>query len=282
MSILAPKKQIDTILAILQSTKAVELEDILQNEKNQEWIANYFPENKSNEDNQEQHWLTLLSQVKETIEFLKNNGGKNKELSRKELSLHFLEESYDEKSLQTSIDDVYLLKKQWQTVEQGLESWRQKDEWLSYWQTVDFGSQAQTQWTRPYLARVANTNWQQIENFMKEQTIYYEINYSDKKETFFSFLLLRQKEADILKEITSLGVILETNLSVKSPKELAVESEEAKNRLWESKEKLIKKLMKWKQKIPFFQFNEEILLSKLSREKAKELLLNFAPSGRQW
>ena len=112
MSILAPKKQIDTILAILQSTKAVELEDILQNEKNQEWIANYFPENKSNEDNQEQHWLTLLSQVKETIEFLKNNGGKNKELSRKELSLHFLEESYDEKSLQTSIDDVYLLKKQ--------------------------------------------------------------------------------------------------------------------------------------------------------------------------
>src|SRR5699024_4199557 len=108
---------------------------------------------------------------------------------------------------------------------------------------------------------------------MKEQTIYYEINYSDKKETFFSFLLLRQKEADILKEITSLGVILETNLSVKSPKELAVESEEAKNRLWESKEELIKKLMKWKQKIPFFQFNEEILLSKLSREKAKELLI---------
>ncbi|GMA08841.1 V-type ATP synthase subunit I [Tetragenococcus halophilus subsp. flandriensis] len=287
LSILAKKAQQDTILQMLQGMQSVEMEDILHTQENKEWLEKYFPENPTFDDAALSEYSEQLTQVREAISFIRNHGAakqKIRTLKREEMDILSLENSYDKTKLSHFLSDIKDLQQQWEKTDSSLSYWQEAENWAGQWQSFDVDPEDDSQFTSFFLARASNEQWEDIQSYLKKSKIYYEINDTQKNELFFSGLFLKTEEAAIRKQLNELGVLFEQNPYEKSPKKMLAEAKDEQSRLWKKQKEMTKQIGKLKQQVSYLQLNEEILLTKIQREKAKENLVrsNYVVVIRSW
>ncbi|MDN6641536.1 MAG: hypothetical protein L0L10_12245 [Tetragenococcus sp.] len=277
LSILAEKNKQDTILQMLQGMQSVEMEDILHTQENEEWLQEYFPENPVFDDAALLKFSEQLTQVREALNFIRNHGSskqKIRTLKREEMDILHLESSYDEPQLTDFLAQVKKLQERWEQVESSLNYWQQAENWATQWRNFDVDPTDDSQFVSYFLARASNDQWEDIQSYLKEAKIHYEINDSQKNEVFFSGLFLKAEQETIQNQLSELGALFEQNPYEKSPKKMLAEAKEEQSQLWQQQKKMTKEIGKLKQQVAYIQLNEEILLTKIQREKAKENLVH--------
>lgn len=287
LSILAEKKQQDTILQMLQGMQSVEMEDILHTQENEEWLQKYFPENPVFDDTTLLNFSEQLTRVKEALAFIRNHGSSKQKihtLKRKEMDILRLESSYDETQLTGFLTQVKKLQEQWEQVESSLTYWQEAENWTSQWRNFDIDPTDDSAFVSYFLGRASNDQWEDIQSYLKKAKVHYEINDSQKNETFFSGLFLKNEKETIQNQLSELGALFEQNPYEKSPKKMLATAKEEQSQLWQQQKKMTKEIGRLKQQVAYLQLNEEILLTKIQREKTKENLVhsNYVVVIRSW
>lgn len=287
LSILAEKSQQDKILQMLQGMQNVEMEDILHTQENKEWLHKYFPESPTFDDTALLKYSEQLSMVREALTFIRNHGSakqKVRTLKREEMDILRLEGSYDKEQLNQFLSEIKNLQEQWEQVNTSLSYWQEAENWSVQWHNFDVDPADESQYVSFFLGRAANDEWEDIQEYLQKSKVYYEINSTQKNELFFSGLFIKTEQETIQKQLTALGVLFEQNPYGKSPKKVLAEAKKEQSRLWERQKTMSQKIGTLKQQVAYLQLNEEILLTKIQREKAKENLVhsNYVVVIRSW
>lgn len=287
MSILAEKKQQDTVLQMLQGMQNVEMEDILHTQENKDWLEVYFPENPIFDDTALLNYSDQLTKVNEAITFIRNHGAAKQKvytLKREEMDILHLESSYDEAQLDRFLTQVKELQEQWEQTATSLSYWQHAEDWAVQWHNLDVAPTDESQFVTYFLGRAANDEWEEVQAYLQKAKVYYEINSTQKNEIFFSGLFLKSEQDAVQQQLTALGVLFEQNPYDKSPEKVLEEAKKEHSHLWKQQKKINKQIGTLKQKIAYLQLNEEILLTKIQREKTKENLVysNYVVVIRSW
>lgn len=287
LSILAEKSQQDKILQMLQGMQNVEMEDILHTQENKEWLHKYFPESPTFDDTALLKYSDQLSMVREALTFIRNHGSakqKIRTLKREEMDILRLEGSYDKEQLNQFLSEIKNLQEQWEQVNASLSYWQEAENWSMQWHNFDVDPTDESEYVSFFLGRAANDEWEDIQEYLQKSKVYYEINSTQKNELFFSGLFIKTEQEAIQKQLTALGVLFEQNPYGKSPKKVLAKAKKEQSRLWEQQKTMSQKIGTLKQQVAYLQLNEEILLTKIQREKAKENLVhsNYVVVIRSW
>lgn len=272
MSILAEKKFQDTILTLLQGMQKVEIENVLHNEENQEWLADYFPELEEFDATIQASYNYLLTQTREAVVFIRDYGSSKQRvqtLKRTEIDISQLEQEYNEEALREMLEKISTLKSNWQTNEKDYQYWLDAEAWATKWQTVDWQPEEELDYVSYFLANVAENRWELVREFLVANTIHFEIHQTTKSEVSFSGLYLKKQDT-ILEQLKTFGVDFESNAYHQSPKDLLIT---AKRKLMEITKKQKNDSIDigfYKRQVGYLQLNEEILLAKIAREKIKQ------------
>ena len=132
MSILAEKKHQDTVLTLLQGMQNIEVEDILNNEANQEWLDVYFPEIEEFDATNHSSYSYLLTQIREAILFIRNYGSSKtrvETLKRHEMDILALEEEFNESALREILEKINQLQDSWEENQKAREYWSEVESW---------------------------------------------------------------------------------------------------------------------------------------------------------
>lgn len=277
MTLLAERKQHDAILQSLQSIQNVEIEDIFDSEENEAWLTTYFPEIEEIDQATIRAYNYWLTQIEQGITFIRDHGSskkKIKELPRKNYSLQALEAGFNEDALVSLLKQIDRLKKEWQKNEQEQIEWQQVEEWATQWYQYDIAPDYVLKSTEIQLAKVAADVWESVRAYLSdEKDIYFEVNYSNDKEVKFSYAVLKEKVATVQSSLISLGVSFEQVPYEESTTELLKQAKKALKQAVETSKKLTIEIGYLKDQVSILQFNEEVLLARLTREQAKEKLV---------
>ncbi|MDN6145185.1 MAG: V-type ATP synthase subunit I, partial [Tetragenococcus koreensis] len=158
------------------------------------------------------------------------------------------------------------------------------ENWTSQWRNFDIDPTDDSAFVSYFLGRASNDQWEDIQSYLKKAKVHYEINDSQKNETFFSGLFLKNEKETIQNQLSELGALFEQNPYEKSPKKMLATAKEEQSQLWQQQKKMTKEIGRLKQQVAYLQLNEEILLTKIQREKTKENLVhsNYVVVIRSW
>lgn len=274
MSILAEKKHQDTVLTLLQGMQNIEVEDILNDEANQEWLDVYFPEMEEFDATNHSSYSYLLTQIREAILFIRNYGSsktRGETLKRHEMDILALEEEFNESALREMLEKINQLQDSWEENQKAREYWNEVESWGTKWQTIDFNPEETLEYVDYFMANIAESNWEDIRTFLVQHNIHFEVHEATKTDVAFSGIYLKQ-QSDILNELARLGVEFEENPYEDSPKEMLRKAKQELKKIIESQKIDTIEIGYYKKQVSFLQLNEEILLTKLSREDIKETL----------
>ncbi len=274
MSILAEKKHQDTILKLLQGMQNTEIENILQNEANREWLAAYFPEIEPFDTTAQSSYVYLLAQIKEAMVFIRNHGSAKQRISRlkrEEMDISQLENEFDEQQLRTMLDQINLLQNSWEENSKVRAYWEAAETWATTWQAIDLDPTEELTYVASFLANVSEEKWPAVREYLTTHDIHFDIHATTKKDLAFSGLYLKQ-QTQTLQELAELGVQFEENPYDQSPKKLLVVVKAELSKVTEKQRVAAIEIGYYKKQIVYLQLNEEILLTKLAREKVKENL----------
>ncbi|MFC4709674.1 V-type ATP synthase subunit I [Enterococcus eurekensis] len=277
MTLLAERNQHDAILQSLQSIQNIEIEDIFQSDENEQWLATYFPEIEEIDQATISEYTQWLTQIDQGITFIRNHGSstkKIKELPRKNYSLQGLEAGFNEEALISLLKQIQRLKQEWQKNEQEEQYWQQVEEWATQWYQFDVAPDYTLDSIAIQLAKVEANAWETVRAYLtNEKDIYFEVNHNSEKEVKFSYAVLKEKTSMVQNALIALGVSFEQLPYEETTTELLVKSKKALRKCVETTKKLTIEIGYLKDQVSILQFNEEIILARLTREQAKEKLV---------
>lgn len=277
MTLLAENRHHDSLLKSLQRFQSVEIEDIFENQENQEWLEAYFPALEEVDQTKEQLYVQWLHQIEKSIVFIRDNGSvkqKIKDLPRKSYTLNELEARFNEEALVSLLNQVAQLQKSWDENTKKLTYWQQAEDWANQWLQYDVSPSEQLDSAEAVQAKVAAESWETVETYLMEQKdVYYELNYSSEKEIKFSFIALNERAVTVQAELITFGVSIEQNPYDESPATLLPKAKKALKECVETSKGLTSEIGYLKGQVSILQLNEEVLLARLTRERAKEHLV---------
>lgn len=277
MTLLAENRHHDSLLKSLQRFQSVEIEDIFENQENQEWLEAYFPALEEVDQTKEQLYVQWLHQIEKSIVFIRDNGSvkqKIKDLPRKSYTLNELEARFNEEALVSLLNQVAQLQKSWDENTKKLTYWQQAEDWANQWLQYDVSPSEQLDSAEAVQAKVAAESWEIVETYLMEQKdVYYELNYSSEKEIKFSFIALNERAVTVQAELITFGVSIEQNPYDESPATLLPKAKKALKECVEMSKALTSEIGYLKGQVSILQLNEEVLLARLTRERAKEHLV---------
>lgn len=277
MTLLAENRHHDSLLKSLQRFQSVEIEDIFENQENQEWLEAYFPALEEVDQTKEQLYVQWLHQIEKSIVFIRDNGSvkqKIKDLPRKSYTLNELEARFNEEALVSLLNQVAQLQKSWDENTKKLSYWQQAEEWANQWLQYDVSPTEQLDSAKAVQAKVAAESWETVETYLTEQKdVYYELNYSSEKEIKFSFIALNERAVTVQAELITFGVSIEQNPYDESPATLLPKAKKNLKECVETSKALTSEIGYLKGQVSILQLNEEVLLARLTRERAKEHLV---------
>lgn len=277
MTLLAENKYHDSLLKSLQSLQGIEIEDILETVENQEWLEAYFPDLEAIDQTKEHLYAQWLTQIEKGLIFIRDNGSskqKIKDLPRKSYTLDELESRFNEEALVSLLKQVAQLQKSWDENTKNQTYWQQAEEWANQWLQYDVAPTEGLETAEAFQAKIASESWQSVETFLTEQKeVYFELNYSSEKEVKFSFVALNERIASLQSELVALGGVLEQNPYGESPVTLLPKAKEALTQCVAISKQLTSEIGYLKGQVAILQLNEEVLLARLTRERAKEQLI---------
>lgn len=277
MTLLAENRHHDSLLKSLQRFQSVEIEDIFENQENQEWLEAYFPALEEVDQTKEQLYVQWLHQIEKSIVFIRDNGSvkqKIKDLPRKSYTLNELEARFNEEALVSLLNQVAQLQKSWDENTKKLTYWQQAEDWANQWLQYDISPSEQLDSAEAVQAKVAAESWETVETYLMEQKdVYYELNYSSEKEIKFSFIALNERAVTVQAELITFGVSIEQNPYDESPATLLPKAKKALKECVETSKGLTSEIGYLKGQVSILQLNEEVLLARLTRERAKEHLV---------
>lgn len=277
MTLLAENRHHDSLLKSLQRFQSVEIEDIFENQENQEWLEAYFPALEEVDQTKEQLYVQWLHQIEKSIVFIRDNGSvkqKIKDLPRKSYTLNELEARFNEEALVSLLNQVAQLQKSWDENTKKLTYWQQAEDWANQWLQYDVSPTEQLDSAKAVQAKVAAESWETVETYLMEQKdVYYELNYSSEKEIKFSFIALNERAVTVQAELITFGVSIEQNPYDESPATLLPKAKKALKECVETSKGLTSEIGYLKGQVSILQLNEEVLLARLTRERAKEHLV---------
>ena len=277
MTLLAENRHHDSLLKSLQRFQSVEIEDIFENQENQEWLEAYFPALEEVDQTKEQLYVQWLHQIEKSIVFIRDNGSvkqKIKDLPRKSYTLNELEARFNEEALVSLLNQVAQLQKSWDENTKKLTYWQQAEDWANQWLQYDVSPSEQLDSAEAVQAKVAAESWETVETYLMEQKdVYYELNYSSEKEIKFSFIALNERAVTVQAELITFGVSIEQNPYDESPATLLPKAKKALKECIETSKALTSEIGYLKGQVSILQLNEEVLLARLTRERAKEHLV---------
>lgn len=277
MTLLAERNQHDAILQSLQSIQNIEIEDIFQSDENEQWLATYFPEIEEIDQATISEYTQWLTQIDQGITFIRNHGSstkKIKELPRKNYSLQGLEAGFNEEALISLLKQIQRLKQEWQKNEQEEQYWQQVEEWATQWYQFDVAPDYTLDSIAIQLAKVEANAWETVRAYLtNEKDIYFEVNHNSEKEVKFSYAVLKEKTSMVQNALIALGVSFEQLPYEETTTELLAKSKKALRKCVETTKKLTIEIGYLKDQVSILQFNEEIILARLTREQAKEKLV---------
>ncbi|MGX7197269.1 V-type ATP synthase subunit I [Enterococcus olivae] len=272
MSILAEKKFQDTLLTLLQGMQKIEVEDILHDEANQDWLTNYFPEMEEFDGTNQTSYNYLLTQIREAIVFIRNYGSSKQRvhtLKRAEMDISQLEQEYNEEALREMLENINTLKDNWETNQKDYDYWLNAESWATKWQTIDLRPEEELEYVSYFLANVSENRWEEVREFLVANNIHFEVHETTKTDVSFSGLYLKVQE-NILEQLKPLGVEFEVNPYDQSPRELLATAKKNLAEIAKNQKNDSIDIGFYKRQVAYLQLNEEILLAKISREKIKE------------
>lgn len=277
MTLLAENRHHDSLLKSLQRFQSVEIEDIFENQENQEWLEAYFPALEEVDQTKEQLYVQWLHQIEKSIVFIRDNGSvkqKIKDLPRKSYTLNELEARFNEEALVSLLNQVAQLQKSWDENTKKLTYWQQAEDWANQWLQYDVSPTEQLDSAKAVQAKVAAESWETVETYLMEQKdVYYELNYSSEKEIKFSFIALNERAVTVQAELITFGVSIEQNPYDESPATLLPKAKKNLKECVETSKALTSEIGYLKGQVSILQLNEEVLLARLTRERAKEHLV---------
>ncbi len=277
MTLLAENRHHDSLLKSLQRFQSVEIEDIFENQENQEWLEAYFPALEEVDQTKEQLYVQWLHQIEKSIVFIRDNGSvkqKIKDLPRKSYTLNELEARFNEEALVSLLNQVAQLQKSWDENTKKLTYWQQAEDWANQWLQYDVSPSEQLDSAEAVQAKVAAESWETVETYLMEQKdVYYELNYSSEKEIKFSFIALNERAVTVQAELITFGVSIEQNPYDESPATLLPKAKKALKECVETSKGFTSEIGYLKGQVSILQLNEEVLLARLTRERAKEHLV---------
>lgn len=277
MTLLAENRHHDSLLKSLQRFQSVEIEDIFENQENQEWLEAYFPALEEVDQTKEQLYVQWLHQIEKSIVFIRDNGSvkqKIKDLPRKSYTLNELEARFNEEALVSLLNQVAQLQKSWDENTKKLTYWQQAEDWANQWIQYDVSPSEQLDSAEAVQAKVAAESWETVETYLMEQKdVYYELNYSSEKEIKFSFIALNERAVTVQAELIPFGVSIEQNPYDESPATLLPKAKKNLKECVETSKALTSEIGYLKGQVSILQLNEEVLLARLTRERAKEHLV---------
>ncbi|MHC5267828.1 V-type ATP synthase subunit I [Enterococcus sp. LJL98] len=277
MTLLAESQLHEALLQSLQGMQGVEIENSLQEEGNQAWLSTYFPDLEAIDQTKAQLYTKWLTQIEKGITFIRNNGSlkqKIKELPRKSYTLQELEAGFNEDALVSLLNQVNQLQTKWQKNLKEEAYWQQAESWSTEWFQFDVEGALVPHATKVFQAKVAIEAWEAVRDyFVHQKDIYFEMNHQSEKEMRFSFVLLKEKETAVQASLTALGVSYEQNPYDESPVTLLPKAKEALIECVKTQRQLTNEIGYLKGQISILQFNEEVLLARLTREQVREQLV---------
>lgn len=277
MTLLAENSHHDALLQSLQGMQGVEIEDILESEENQDWLTKYFPDLEEVDQTQAHLYAQWLTQIEKGIIFIRNNGSlkqKVKDLPRKSYTLQELEAGFNQEALVSLLKQVNQLQKKWDENIKNQAYWQQAETWATEWFKFDIEETSKLKTAKAFQGRVASESWDEVRHFLtNEKDVYFEINHNSEKEIKFSFIVLKEKEARLQSNLVALGVTFEQNPYEESPVTLLPKAKAALAECVKTHKQLTSEIGYLKGQVSILQFNEEVLLARMTREQAKEQLV---------
>ncbi|WP_122644905.1 V-type ATP synthase subunit I [Enterococcus mediterraneensis] len=275
LSIIAEKDQQEKILQVIQGTQKIEIEDLLNNEENQEWIAKYFPEGSLLENGDSRHYEQLLASIDECIHFVTDHGDAKQKvvsLKRKVATLSELEKKFDEQRLQATLDEIMHLKERWDRNRQQEKEYLGAESWGTDWQSLDIDPKAFKLKTTSYLfGSVANNQWEELRSVLLEnEDFYFEILNTQAKEMTFALVFLNEEQENVQQILQRFGVKIETFPYDEMPKKVLADAKQKLSELAKERKQLAKQIGEKKALVADLQLAEEVLLAKQNREIAKQ------------
>lgn len=278
MTLIAEQRQQNKLLQMLQEFQKVEIENIFQEDLNQEWLKEYFPDSSQLKDEEPGELKNKLDRLQEAISFIRHHGSakqKIQELKRTSITFKVLEESFKESDLLDQLTEIESLKALWEANEEVREKWQQAEDWATIWQNLDVSESEIPQSSSLFIGTIENSHWEDLRAALQDVgDIYHEVIYSDAKTVAFSALFLKEKKMAFEKFVQQFGVSSEQNPYQEPPKVLLKNAKEELKRIAIENKEITRQLGQQKSSIAQLQKAEEIYLARFSRAETKSGLVH--------
>ena len=128
LTLIAPENHQERLLKKLQSLQMVEIEDVFENAENQPWLKEFFADYQQETATS---YAETLRRIQEAILFIRRQGGSGKirEWQRQSLQLPAFEDSFQEQTVLTLVEQIEELQLQWQKNHEAMQAASQSETW---------------------------------------------------------------------------------------------------------------------------------------------------------
>lgn len=132
LTLIAPENHQERLLKKLQSLQMVEIEDVFENAENQPWLKEFFADYQQETATS---YAETLRRIQEAILFIRRQGGSGKirEWQRQSLQLPAFEDSFQEQTVLTLVEQIEELQLQWQKNHEAMQAASQSETWGMEW-----------------------------------------------------------------------------------------------------------------------------------------------------
>lgn len=274
LTLIAPETHQERLLKKLQSLQMVEIEDVFENAENQPWLKEFFADYQQETATS---YAETLRRIQEAILFIRRQGGSGKirEWQRQSLQLPAFEDSFQEQTVLTLVEQIEELQLQWQKNHEAMQAASQSETWGMEWQNLDVSlEEKELAFATFFCGSVESSHWEAISATLKQlDAVYLEMIYSDTKKTNFSCLYPKKLSAEVENVFQRYSVKKENTDSLKKPKVLLHEAQAKLRELADQRKQLANQIGTYKTKIACLQQAEEYFLTKEQRKMVRKRLV---------
>ncbi len=280
VTLISDKKNREILLQAVQGLHAVEIRDLFQESENNQWVETFFPEPEMIDKDKELAKLSYkLTDIRTAIQFIEHHGEKSQKkqhLKRRELSLDTLEKNYSEEAFSKKLEEVLLLKEQWEQLVDERQQLEDQENWLLNWQNLDLAPKAfDSQMTKLVIGTVNAKNAESFKAEVAEINEAYleEIN-SSPTTTYFAYIVLRADESRMEEIASRYGFVKEDYLYEGTPQQQLVAAKQSLQEIKDQQKKLSSAIGACSGYIKDFEWTEEIFLARSEREAIKDRIIH--------
>lgn len=200
MTIIAAAEKEAAILQAIQGLQIVEVKRIFHSPEEEQALKSQYSFLQAEQSTEQlRKYETMLQQLQELLLFLTRSSGKGLKIKRKVYTLEELEQTFDEKTLQsylTELKNIQESLKQIQTDRQGLEA---EEELLGRWQYLDILPHKQ-QLKSSYVVH-GSINLANKASFLSAlsqwPTVYFEEIYQSMHHSYFTLVYLKEHQQSV-------------------------------------------------------------------------------------